>query len=403
VNVVSKNGDYTAQVNENAAKKGIQVKTGLSSVKLTPSGGDFNLKSVSDSAVRYTDVYSGRDYQFVSKDGTVQTKIIYTKTGKTNSFSFDLDKSLWLSQAEKDGGLVFSALGSELISLNAPVIHDASGATGEVSLSFKDGKITVTADKEWAKSLERAYPLEITFDLGKFDREVKTAIETDRPLASASDFTIEPSVSYDDDMGTLTVSTITISGNWDTGAQLSFSPLVAGFPDTITADETIPANRFDAGVEYTVLIDGEALSDTFLIYQLNGLLARGLSAIAAVYGNAVYNDNPLPNGVRLIAPPSSIFVRNPTTDGNVELGTPTTEELDAIVAWLLGKGITDINEYGLEPINYNTGNFLFEATDVEFPDYNGSFTIDRTFNSIGAKIKSSLGYGWSFKYDISLR
>ena len=73
---------------------------------------------------------------------------------------------------------------------------------------------------------------------------------------------------------------------------------------------------------------------------------------------------------------------------------------DDIIYANLGRGLC--SDFDLEPVNTSTGNFMFEQTDAENMDYTESFTLDRTYNSVGDKSRGLFGYGWSGAFEESL-
>ena len=67
---------------------------------------------------------------------------------------------------------------------------------------------------------------------------------------------------------------------------------------------------------------------------------------------------------------------------------------------LIGRGLHC--EYGFEPVNLNTGNFLMEQTDAQIPEIEGSFSIERTYNSMGENHQGAFGRRWDFAFSKSL-
>lgn len=150
----------------------------------------------------------------------------------------------------------------------------------------------------------------------------------------------------------------------------------------------------------TAELDGEVsqtkYSDSFVIYKATS--HDTFPKIAAYYKvslGTLLRDNRAHDS--LIMAGNTIFVRNPgTTKPYVSSGL-TEEEKRQIDGKLLGRGEHCV--FGNDPINYNTGNYYMNQEDVAIPDIGGDFTITRSYNSIGAKINSVFGYGWSFDYD----
>lgn len=99
---------------------------------------------------------------------------------------------------------------------------------------------------------------------------------------------------------------------------------------------------------------------------------------------------------------NTIIIRNPTKNGNHPYNPePLDDDMKRrIDSALMGRG--KHCEFGFEPINLNTGNFYMNQTDISIPDYNGNFSIERTYNSKNAGYNSIFGRGWQFAYSESL-
>ncbi len=137
-------------------------------------------------------------------------------------------------------------------------------------------------------------------------------------------------------------------------------------------------------------------SDKFLIYKVKQL--DTLPAIANHYGvdlKTIMKDNSVQD--TLLIENNTIFIRNPKTATAYNTTEHTYNEKEAIDSALLGRGLHC--EYGFEPININTGNFYFDATDASIEEINKSFDIQRTYNSKGNGNNSVFGLNWNFEYD----
>lgn len=53
-------------------------------------------------------------------------------------------------------------------------------------------------------------------------------------------------------------------------------------------------------------------------------------------------------------------------------------------------------EFGFEPINLNTGNFILESQDFAMNVLEESFTFSRAYNSSAAGVFGIFGMGWAF-------
>lgn len=144
-----------------------------------------------------------------------------------------------------------------------------------------------------------------------------------------------------------------------------------------------------------------AKSDEFLIYKVKQFDV--LSKIANYYGvplSQISFDNRVQD--MLLVENNTIIIRNPTKNGNRPYNPEPLTDADKrkIDSLLVGRG--KHCEFGFEPINLNTGNFYMNQTDVSIPDYNGDFSIERTYNSKTAGYNSIFGRGWQFAYSESL-
>ncbi len=142
-------------------------------------------------------------------------------------------------------------------------------------------------------------------------------------------------------------------------------------------------------------------SETFVIYKVQQF--DTLTSIANYYGvslDQIMYDNRVQD--RLLVEGNTIFIRNPQKNANKPYNPePLTDaqkrEIDGA---LMGRGLHC--EFGFEPINLNTGNFYMNHTDVAIVDYNGDFSIERTYNSKNANYNSMFGKGWTFEYEEAL-
>ncbi|MEC4271962.1 DNRLRE domain-containing protein, partial [Adlercreutzia sp. R25] len=140
-------------------------------------------------------------------------------------------------------------------------------------------------------------------------------------------------------------------------------------------------------------------TDSFLIYRATA--KDTLPSIAAHYGvtlNTLARDNRVQD--TLVVGGNTIFVRNPKTTKAYNPKQLTDTQKKRIDSALMGRG--KHCEYGFEPINLNTGNFILEAADATVPDYRGDFSISRTYNAQGEGYQSAFGRNWSFAWEESL-
>lgn len=140
-------------------------------------------------------------------------------------------------------------------------------------------------------------------------------------------------------------------------------------------------------------------TDSFLIYRATA--KDTLPSIAAHYGvalNTLARDNRVQD--TLVVGGNTIFVRNPKTTAAYNPKQLTDSQKKRIDSALMGRG--KHCEYGFEPINLNTGNFILETTDASVPGLSGDFSLTRTYNVQGDGYLSPFGRNWSFAWDESL-
>ena len=122
------------------------------------------------SGVKYSDVYSDTDIEYIVTPSTVKENIIVNKkTGKyIYDFNADFGKLVPKMETESIIGLYDTSRKATepVILVEAPVMYDAAGETStDVSISFKRNGdkyiVTVTADKEWINDKSREFPVVI--------------------------------------------------------------------------------------------------------------------------------------------------------------------------------------------------------------------------------------------------
>ncbi|MGN0475372.1 MAG: DUF6531 domain-containing protein [Acutalibacteraceae bacterium] len=429
--IKSSGENSSAFISKNIVDKGTTLVKGRNYVKVTPNEGSFDVKSSSECAVRYTDVFKNVDYQFSASDGNAQIKIICEGELEKNSFKFNLEYPQNLTLEKGESGYVICNGKNPVFTVSAPVAKDMSGATSEAELTISDnGEITVKADKKWAQSLNRAYPISVKFNLKSVSEQQPVAVRSKPAYAKSTEingatYTITTTPSFDYIHGIKTVKEVVVSVKEtnDGNSSLVFLSEDGSKIEKKIGTETeikVAITEFVPDKTYTVYVvdsNGETpLEDTFLIYQIDEKTTLQQGSVYYLFfsysGGASLSseefqdfktDNNFTEQSCLFNGPSTLFIRNPKVTGHINVGGYKGDELPQFVSWLLGNGVTDINELGLEPINFNTGNFVYSTTDVTLPDYNTDFTIERTYNALAAKIKGAIGYGWTFNYDISLR
>lgn len=122
------------------------------------------------SGVKYNDVYSDTDIEYIVTPSTVKENIIVNKkTGKyVYDFSADFGELVPKLETESIIGLYDTSKKATepAILVEAPVMYDAAGETStDVSISFKQNGdkyiVTVTASKEWINDKSREFPVVI--------------------------------------------------------------------------------------------------------------------------------------------------------------------------------------------------------------------------------------------------
>ncbi len=122
------------------------------------------------SGVKYSDVYSDTDIEYIVTPSTVKENIVVNKkTGKyVYDFHADFGKLVPKMETESIIGLYDTSKKETepVILVEAPIMYDAAGETStDVSISFKQNGdkyvVTVTADKDWINDKSREFPVVI--------------------------------------------------------------------------------------------------------------------------------------------------------------------------------------------------------------------------------------------------
>ncbi|MDR1954087.1 MAG: DNRLRE domain-containing protein [Clostridiales Family XIII bacterium] len=159
------------------------------------------------------------------------------------------------------------------------------------------------------------------------------------------------------------------------------------------------ATYFDEDTDVTSTSAEEKLSEKFLIYRVKQ--RDTFPYIANYYGvplNTIMRDNRVQDA--LVIDNNTIFIRDPKTEVPYNPPPLSEAQMRAIDRALIGRGLHC--EYGFEPVNLNTGNFIMEQTDATILDIEEDFSIERTYNSKGENYQSIFGRRWNFKYAESL-
>ncbi|WP_370774249.1 DUF6531 domain-containing protein [Holdemania massiliensis] len=161
-------------------------------------------------------------------------------------------------------------------------------------------------------------------------------------------------------------------------------------------------DSFEPGKLYTVQFQSvkgtqkSAVKEThFRTYEVKGFDL--VSSIASFYGiskETLMKDNNLQD--ELITQGNILFIREPQKNKDVDyveedLSTDQKKQVDAA---LRGRDVQC--EFGFEPINLNTGNFILESQDFAMNVLDETFTFSRAYNSSAAGVFSIFGMGWAF-------
>lgn len=156
--------------------------------------------------------------------------------------------------------------------------------------------------------------------------------------------------------------------------------------------------KVSAGSEDTGWKNG----DTFLIYNLTGYerVPRLLSFYGVRDTKQFLVDNNMMDD--LLVQKNQVIIRNPTKNQDKVYQPTTLSENDKrmIDANLIGRN--QHCQYGYEPINLNTGNFLYDNNDTGYIEFDTSYAISRSYNSLSLGKDSVFGRNWSFSLQESL-
>ena len=147
--------------------KGVTFEYNKTKVDLIPLEGDYSKSAVKENAILYNDVYDGIDVQYTIHELGLKEDIILNKCVDKSTFSYELDTHG--TEAKLENGVInlYEKKSDEpVLTLSAPMMADSDAKiceNVELSLSEEDGTyiVIVTADSEWLKSPERAYPVKI--------------------------------------------------------------------------------------------------------------------------------------------------------------------------------------------------------------------------------------------------
>ncbi len=145
--------------------EGYTLTSGEDTLEIIPLAGNYSHSKARGNAVRYSNVFPGVDVQYTMLNDTVKEDIILLEPQEKTSFSYKVKSSTL--KFKKDGNALLAYRTSwrnPVFALTAPVMVDADGNTStKIKLAYDSSKktITYTADEEWLKDEDRAYPVRI--------------------------------------------------------------------------------------------------------------------------------------------------------------------------------------------------------------------------------------------------
>ena len=176
--VTYRNGDSPVDIllpEDMSSSRGYVISRGGLSVEVRPAAGNFEDGVAVDNAIRYSNVFDNVDFQYTVLGNTIKEDIILLKPQERNEFSYYL-KSDSLKFKKQDGCVVaYETTADEPVFVfRAPIMYDADGYSSiDIDLDFSpsSGKLTITADEDWLKDEDRAYPVRIDPDMSLMDSQ----------------------------------------------------------------------------------------------------------------------------------------------------------------------------------------------------------------------------------------
>lgn len=176
--VTYRNGDSPVDIllpEDMSSSRGYVISRGGLSVEVRPAAGNFEDGVAVDNAIRYSNVFDNVDFQYTVLGNTIKEDIILLKPQERNEFSYYL-KSDSLKFKKQDGCVVAYETSADepVFVFRAPIMYDADGYSSiDIDLDFSpsSGKLTITADEDWLKDEDRAYPVRIDPDMSLMDSQ----------------------------------------------------------------------------------------------------------------------------------------------------------------------------------------------------------------------------------------
>ncbi len=147
--------------------------------------------------------------------------------------------------------------------------------------------------------------------------------------------------------------------------------------------------------------------DTFQLYKV-GYKYEILYRILNYYGRDTkelreesYFDNNMHN--HLISEGNKLFIRNPSKHAGEEYVQTSLTEVEE---YLIDQGLMGMGyecEFGFEPINFNTGNFVYSSKDALVHSKGKSIGFTRYYNALEDAAPGSFGRNWSSTIDYRMQ
>ncbi|WP_311772071.1 DUF6531 domain-containing protein [Listeria booriae] len=137
--------------------------------------------------------------------------------------------------------------------------------------------------------------------------------------------------------------------------------------------------------------------DTFQIYRVTGM--DSLPRLLKFYGISNKRSQfMLDNNMKdeLLVQGNVVFIRNPQQNAGKAYQTGAYSTADKMRMDALAVGRGKHCTFGYEPVNFDSGNLLYDMEDAKWFDFDGEQTITRTYNSMGQGKDSPMGRNWTF-------
>jgi len=164
---------------------GAKVENQGFQIELIPTEGEFNESIAEGNAIRYSNVFSGIDYQYTVTGNSLKEDIVLLEPVDKYTFSYRLITNGLKAKKTTDMIVIYKkSPGKAIFILSAPFMQDAAGAVSlelPMSLREQDGEyiITMQADQGWLSDTTRQYPIRI-------DPEITRGVEEGFKAVSVS-------------------------------------------------------------------------------------------------------------------------------------------------------------------------------------------------------------------------